>query len=170
MRIDVTGLRREVGRSKSFSFTGSIGGDQEPPASAEVDVTMTNAGPALVAQFSVSATVAQECARCLEMVSIPVDVQFTREYRERTVQSDMEDEEADITWYQDNTIDVDDDVYEQVVLALPMKPVCAVDCRGLCPVCGQNLNAADCGCDRQRIDPRLESLRGLLDREKDGGQ
>jgi uncharacterized protein len=50
---------------------------------------------------------------------------------------------------------------EQMYLALPMKPLCRDDCRGLCPTCGANLNLAACGCKNEWEDPRLAVLRKL---------
>jgi len=57
---------------------------------------------------------------------------------------------------------------EQFQLALPMKPLCAESCRGLCPECGANLNRANCGCDpKWVVDPRLAPLKALLNGEKE---
>ena len=49
---------------------------------------------------------------------------------------------------------------EEFVLALPVKALCAPDCKGLCPACGINRNEAPCGC-ADEADPRLAALRGL---------
>jgi uncharacterized protein len=52
-------------------------------------------------------------------------------------------------------------VREQIVLALPGYPVCGEGCKGLCSVCGANLNERDCGCDRHVPDPRWAGLKNL---------
>jgi len=52
-------------------------------------------------------------------------------------------------------------IVEQVQLNIPMKPLCREDCRGLCPTCGADLNAGDCGCDRGVTDPRWSGLAAL---------
>jgi uncharacterized protein len=54
-------------------------------------------------------------------------------------------------------------VAEQIYLALPLKPVCRADCKGLCPHCGANRNEASCGCQADWIDPRLAPLQRLRD-------
>ncbi|NIV30868.1 MAG: DUF177 domain-containing protein, partial [Anaerolineae bacterium] len=51
---------------------------------------------------------------------------------------------------------------EQAWLAIPMKPLCRADCKGLCPQCGATLNLESCACETERIDPRLELLKDLL--------
>lgn len=52
-------------------------------------------------------------------------------------------------------------LWEEFVLALPVKPLCRPDCKGLCPICGQNRNEGSCSCVREEGDPRLAALRGL---------
>lgn len=60
-----------------------------------------------------------------------------------------------------STIDLGPIIEETLLLSLPMKAVCDSDCKGICTVCGQNLNQQSCDCDLDYIDPRLEKL-GLL--------
>lgn len=52
-------------------------------------------------------------------------------------------------------------LWEEFVLALPVRPLCRPDCKGLCPDCGKNLNEGPCSCVRDKGDPRLAALRGL---------
>ena len=48
---------------------------------------------------------------------------------------------------------------EQFYLALPMKPLCRDDCRGLCSMCGANLNRSTCDCKHDFADPRFAALK-----------
>lgn len=52
-------------------------------------------------------------------------------------------------------------LWEELVLALPVKVLCSKDCKGLCPECGENLNFNVCPCNKQGLDPRLAALRDL---------
>ncbi|MCF8103943.1 MAG: DUF177 domain-containing protein [Desulfohalobiaceae bacterium] len=52
-------------------------------------------------------------------------------------------------------------LWEQFLLTQPIKHLCSDKCQGLCPKCGQNLNLADCGCDRDEADPRMAIFRNL---------
>lgn len=70
--------------------------------------------------------------------------------------------------YQDQTIDLAFPAWEALVLELPMKPVCDEACRGLCPVCGANLNERTCGCEAERADARFLSLKKLLEAKERG--
>ena len=51
---------------------------------------------------------------------------------------------------------------EHVLLELPLVPLCAPDCQGLCATCGADLNQGPCGCDRTTVDPRWAALEGFL--------
>ena len=50
-------------------------------------------------------------------------------------------------------IDLTEPIREDVLMAIPSKPLCRDACKGLCPQCGQDLNVKECGCkkDRQNI-------------------
>ncbi len=52
-------------------------------------------------------------------------------------------------------------LWEEFSLALPSSPLCRPDCKGLCPICGRNLNQGACGCGGDAGDPRLAALRHL---------
>jgi uncharacterized protein len=54
---------------------------------------------------------------------------------------------------------------EQILLNVPMKPLCRPDCPGLCPTCGANLAEGPCGCEKDQTDPRWEALRAIRERK-----
>ncbi len=54
-------------------------------------------------------------------------------------------------------------VEEDLILDQPSKVLCSEECRGLCPMCGKDLNEGLCGCRRETVDPRLAALQQLLD-------
>jgi uncharacterized protein len=66
-----------------------------------------------------------------------------------------------VSYYGGDEIDVSPIVQEQLILALPTRPLCDPECRGLCSQCGASLNAGDCGCVIEQGDPRLAVLRSL---------
>ncbi len=61
-----------------------------------------------------------------------------------------------------NILDVSEVVRQTVIADQPMKPLCHPDCRGLCQICGTNLNANECRCGDTQIDPRWGALAALL--------
>lgn len=112
------------------------------------------------------------CGRCLESFTCVVDPEFDLCYVpqvENTGEGEREVEEDDLTtaYYSDDVIDLAHLMREQFYLALPLKPLCAATCRGLCPECGANLNVTSCGCSRTWEDPRLTDLRSLQNNRAD---
>lgn len=106
------------------------------------------------------------CSRCLEPYATPVDARFDLRYQphsKNTGEGERELEEDDLTtaFYDNEEIDLGHLLREQFYLSLPMKPLCRDDCRGLCSVCGTNLNRGDCSCAREWEDPRLAVLKTL---------
>lgn len=107
-----------------------------------------------------------KCSRCLEPFSVPVDQEFDLRYQphtRNTGESEKEIEEDDLTtaFYEKDEIDLGQLMHEQFVLALPMKPLCGDVCKGLCVVCGTNLNTTTCDCKPVWVDPRFAALREL---------
>jgi uncharacterized protein len=133
-----------------------------------------------------SAHVVAPCKRCLADVGMDLPVRFTLnlvpklaagleggEDDEEVAEEDVAAgqrrdsagsfalEDADRETFDGRTIDLDPIIREQVLLALPVSVVCREDCKGLCAQCGQNLNEAECGCERKVVDPRLAVLRTI---------
>lgn len=104
---------------------------------------------------SLSASFAMCCARCLEPVRIKVEAEVRETFR-------LTDGEEEFLSFAGDEIDLSPAVEMNLLLNIPVKTVCEDGCRGLCPVCGANLNENECGCDRARRDHRLDALRALF--------
>src|SRR5262245_16032695 len=120
---------------------------------------------------SVSTTLELTCSRCLEPFALPVDAAFDVRYlpQSENTGDEREVEEDDLSdaFYRDEVIDLGQLMDEQFYLALPMKPLCRDECKGLCPNCGTNLNDATCDCQVRWEDPRLAGLKAFTNRDKD---
>ena len=106
------------------------------------------------------------CSRCLEPFCLPVDASFdVRLLRASDASTaderEVGEEDLEIGYYRDEQIDLNELLREQFYLALPMKPLCREECRGLCPHCGTDLNTAACDCAPAWEDPRLAALKHL---------
>lgn len=108
------------------------------------------------------------CARCLEPFS------FVEERTVRAVllleppaegdgeeEQELAPEELDESYLDGEVIDLPELLREQVLLALPAKPLCSEACKGLCPRCGADLNREACTCGPEPADPRMAVLQGL---------
>lgn len=120
-----------------------------------------NVGGCLELEVSGEAKLSMTCHRCAE--SFACTVPFVME--ERLKKEDplsQEEENPDVTVFAGNTIDFGEMVYGAVFLSLPTKALCREDCKGLCPICGKNLNTGGCSCDTEPSDPRFDILDQLL--------
>jgi len=110
-------------------------------------------------------TVEATCDRCLEKATFPIDNSFDLVYMPAAQSSRGEDEidEAaiEVGYYEGNGLALNDVLREVVLLALPMQLVCQEACKGICPVCGQNRNQRDCGCQAEAVDDRWSLLRNF---------
>ena len=98
-----------------------------------------------------------QCDRCLAPIVRSHDVPI-----EHILVSSMENEDSDYVLLADYQLELDELVQADVLLELPYKNLCQEDCRGLCPLCGKNLNEGLCGCQPKNEDPRLAVLKQLL--------
>lgn len=124
----------------------------------------------LVGKFATQVEV--RCARCLEPVGESVAEEFDLLYRPLGVDATSDEAaisraDTEIGYYQGDGLLLEDVLKEQILLALPVKQVCSVECRGFCPQCGANLNMESCDCVQTVSDPRwaaLEDIRKKLER------
>ena len=105
------------------------------------------------------------CARCLGPAEIAVERDFDLFYRPlksiaREEEIEIPADELDVGFYSGDGIELADVVTEQVILSVPMKVVCRVECSGLCPVCGANWNLEACHCSPPRDESPFASLKG----------
>ena len=119
---------------------------------------------------NVTTQVRLSCGRCLQEYETPLKSRFDLTYVNRIpeIQTDEEQDEVEISveemgliYFEGEEINLKDGIQEQVILALPIKPLCSKDCKGLCPGCGKDLNQDDCDCGQQPGDPRFAVLKKL---------
>ena len=122
----------------------------------------------------VQATLELTCGRCAETFQLPIDSEVDLTYVPQpsaqaatvhgkgTDEIELSDEDLTTAYYRDHVLDFAEMLREQFYLALPMRPLCREDCKGLCPHCGMNLNTGTCNCEVRWQDPRLAGLQSLL--------
>lgn len=104
------------------------------------------------------------CDRCLEPVAMELNLDFTKKVELNQSKDDnMFSDEFDESNYIDGyDLDVDKLVYNEVLIGWPTKILCSEDCKGICNVCGQNLNLGTCNCEDTSLDPRMSVIRDLF--------
>jgi uncharacterized protein len=139
---------------EAFEFGGQSYAAQADLTPAVLDVTRTVAGYALRLRFE--STLDGPCVRCLEAAGVTVEVD------ERQVDQPGEDEELHSEYLHGEELDVHAWARDALALSLPVQIVCRDDCKGLCPVCGEDLNRADPGHAHEReADARWAKLSEL---------
>ena len=99
------------------------------------------------------------CDRCLE----DVEVLFSLDFEKHVNLEAEDDKESDETNYIDGyNLDVDKLLYNEILIGWPMKILCCEDCKGVCSVCGQNLNEGTCDCEDTSLDPRMSVIRDVF--------
>jgi len=112
------------------------------------------------------------CVRCLEQYRTAITGEFEvvarllkqGETPPSAADTDDAGDEGDLLFipFGENTIDITRHVHDVLVLAVPLKPLCSESCKGLCQVCGANLNEGICSCGEKPRDERWSGLKGLL--------
>lgn len=135
---------------------------------ARVTLRIDKFGAEVVAKGEVKTCFELQCSRCLKNFPKDVDVAVNVVYHpaeelKSEEKHEIKDDELDTGFYEGDELDVHELVVEQILLNVPMKPLCSEACKGICPKCGTDLNVNTCMCEHREPDPRLEVLKKLLD-------
>ena len=157
MLIDVNNL--VLGDSEEFAFSQSM----QPngvPAKVSIKGILTYTKEGYVLKGNINAVLSLVCDKCLDSFTSELDLPFDEVFSNAEPEADSEKE----FWnFSDKSIDLKPAVEANILLNMPMKAVCSDNCKGLCPVCGHNLNKGDCGCDRGYSNPVFENLMTLFE-------
>lgn len=128
-------------------------------------ISNTAAGKALV-EGKGKVTFDMQCDRCLK--SVPKDVEFEFSYEvyspEQPCEDADEDEQNFMEGYELNVVSL---VNNEILMSWPMKVLCKPQCKGICTVCGKDLNTGECGCDTFVPDPRWAALKDIFNANKE---
>jgi uncharacterized protein len=124
-----------------------------------VRVTRTPQG--LLVQVKMRASASTECVRCLTDFAYDLNVDFSELYafNQRSIT------DSNLILPEDGKIDLEPLLREYMLLEFPINPLCKPDCKGLCPICGENLNLNTCNHETENGDARLTGLQSLLDKQ-----
>jgi uncharacterized protein len=133
----------------------------------ECDIVLFKKGSEITLTGSAKFSLTLQCSRCLEEFTTHEEENLSAHFVRRETYPNNQKEkllESDIIveYYDRDIIDLTQIIYDAINLSIPMKPLCKEDCKGLCPICGTNLNKETCNCQREKIDPRWEPLKKLL--------
>jgi len=164
MRLIVSDIPEE-GLSHDFDLSVNIHGGERKEI-AHVEIKVSRSGGRIICDGRASMSTLLVCGRCLIEYSFDLNAVFNEIFL--PAPGNVEEDEYELSvkapgssYYSNNEIDLKGPIREQLLLALPMKPLCKEDCLGICSKCGKDLNNDLCGCKNGGIDPRWTPLRKL---------
>ena len=179
MRIDVSEILKEPGISLPFDVKGTVGKLAVEGGDAEISAPLTARGVAtslgkngVYVEANVRGAVTLTCSRCLTPFERPVDLscegKFTGDVLDK---ADRDEDEGDVEVFplEGTFCDLDEMIRHEIVLSLPMKPLCSEECKGFCPVCGKNLNEGECDCTAESMNS-ISFGRKLLEALEERGK
>jgi uncharacterized protein len=150
------GARRHIRESGAVEALRVVGSTVPAASPVTVDAVLEWVSDGILASGVASAPWTGECRRCLG----PVGGELRVEFRELFTGSPTDGESYPL---RADHIDLGPLAREALLLDLPLAPLCADACLGLCPTCGADLNRGACQCATEAVDPRwaaLDALRG----------
>ncbi len=154
--VETFPLLADMQNDKSCSITGNIQGD----------MTVTREYDNIRVTGRVTAPLALSCSRCLADFTSFVDTSFTIFFRKEAAIASLPDDELELgemdllsSAYSGDEIDLTHEIEEQVVMEIPLKPLCNDACKGLCHECGTDLNTSSCSCSKEPASLTFSALK-----------
>lgn len=108
-----------------------------------------------------------QCDRCLTEVLYEMDLQFSYEvFSPDSIDENTEDDDEQ-NFMEGYELNVENLVNNEILMSWPMKVLCKPQCKGICTVCGKDLNTGECGCDTFVPDPRWAALKDIFNANKE---
>lgn len=172
MKVDLAKIKSKAGQKLEFAFDQPIDTSLSGYSSFFLHNNLVAEGLVLnqgmgaqgcneyQARISYRALLEQTCASCGKAFCRDLAGNLQVVFRE----SEQEDESGELVVYptEGDQADISDAILAEIFFALPMRPLCREDCRGICSKCGADLNEKVCSCVEDNIDPRWEKLKILL--------
>ncbi len=169
MRIDLENLKESGGRFAQKYEPNQLSFEDNDvklvdPIEVHGRVRSRNGEADLTGELHTRAAV--PCGRCLQSIELPIKVSFHERFVnavswKEEKQHELQVEDLNLSIFDGETIDLDELVKEEILLALPGHVLCSDECQGLCPICGIDRNNTACDCETKLVDSRWEKLKGL---------
>jgi len=168
MRFNVAQLlKRATGSSRRYQMREGIEGIDpgliiREPLVGQIEIVRTADG--ILVRGELTTAVELQCDRCLEPFIQKVEFKIEEEFHpaiDMSTEAQLPYDEEETRIDEHHILDLTELIRQSIFLALPMHPVCQLDCLGFCDRCGQNLNEGPCDCKESMVDPRLEILKKL---------
>lgn len=146
-----------LAESDQFSFTTPLA----------YRLRLQKSGKLIELEGEVAFTIKEVCGRCLspfeDQLKSSFALTFTPQKEDASDQEEVELEagQLGLITYEGEVLDLHEALQEQVIISLPLSPICSEGCKGLCPECGQDLNEALCSCEKKVFNNKFSALKNL---------
>ena len=168
MELNLTDIVKSDGSEKRFSerlcleSVKYMGLEVRFDEGVLVDGCVKNVSGVLELDMKVSCKIFTQCARCLESVERELCVDVRETLLQEGEEALDNDNDSDVIVFSGYLLPLDEIVLNAILVSMDVRYLCSEDCKGLCPVCGKNLNVESCDCKSDIIDPRFEVLSKLI--------
>jgi uncharacterized protein len=167
--IGDAGLEVQVPVTAAWLAAECSGIDVQPgPEGVALKARIEQSGESYLLRGDLRGKLITPCSRCLEPAAVELDIPVIVAYEERDddgeeADEDEDDEDSDVRAFSGGEIDLGPELRDEILLAMPIGPLCRQDCAGICSVCGGNRNATPCDCEaKQRLaNSKLSALKDL---------
>jgi uncharacterized protein len=161
-------LKAPIGNVREYEVTevaDILGTGAGSLVEGQVKLTRTHRG--ILVQGILRTKLPAECSRCLKVFDYPLTFDIEEEYFplidvNSGAHLELPEEPGSFTIDEHHILDLGEAIRQNALLSVPMKPLCRVDCAGLCTSCGNDLNKGQCDCEKAEIDPRWAKLANLV--------
>ncbi len=153
---------KEIAQERSLGFV--------PSGPIEVQGRLSKTGQGILFRGRIKGQIRLQCGRCLETFLKTLDEPVGLEWRliasppktpDKEKETGLQIEDLETGQIQDGILDLSENILEEVILAVPIQPLCRESCLGLCPVCGENKNTNLCQCKSKEEDGPFSVLKNL---------
>jgi uncharacterized protein len=163
MKINISNLSEGVHKFALTAEPGEVGLGEQFHNQVHVALTLEKSNGQMHIRAQVETTGSFRCDRCVENFDKKLKNEYQMLYTSEPGDPGLYNpDEVQVVSREAHEIDIDEDVRQFIMLAVPQKLLCKESCLGLCPRCGRNLNREQCVCTAKEADPRWDKLRGLL--------
>lgn len=175
MKLDLTEIVLHLGKRIRYEI------DEPPITDLEEGIrciepikgklVFSNAGKHIVVRGRFQTKVEVDCARCLSPFTMDIDLPIEEELQipghvpemdEEDIEEELPEEEKE-PLFVENILDLSELLRQNIIVAVPIKPLCDEACKGLCSHCGQNLNQGSCGCPPEEVSEAFAGLAEFLE-------
>lgn len=150
---------------KNFAFNGK---EYSVIKRTPVNLTISHIGERKVkVNGSAEVSLLIPCNRCLEDVTIPFEIDFHKEFDFKISDNDRIKELDETSYLDGYNLDLDLLIYNEMLIDFPMKVLCDENCKGICSICGINLNKDSCNCIADDADPRMARIQDVFNNFKE---